>query len=96
MIAQTLPKNCVGESPRVIVKWYPALVASLIGLRYVKNTSYYPCGGLVVGIGSYARSGIGEVADLLAAVQYISRGAVIWEPPKLVRRSFHVARALRS
>ena len=27
---------------------------------------------------------------------YISRGAVIWDPPKLVRRPLHVARALRS
>ena len=37
VIAQTLQKNCVGESPRVSVKWYPALVASLIGLRYVTH-----------------------------------------------------------
>ena len=56
----------------------------------MQHTSYYPCGGLVVGIGSYARSGIGEVADLLAAVHYISRSAVIWDPPKL-----DVTRALR-
>ena len=62
----------------------------------MKHASYYPCGGLVVGIGSYARSGIGEVTDLLAAVHYISRGAVIWDPPELVGRPFHVARALRS
>ena len=39
---------------------------------------------LVVGIGNYARSGIGEVVDHLAAVHYISRGAVIWDPPKSV------------
>ena len=37
VIAQILPKNCAGESPRVIVKWYLALVASLIGLRYVTH-----------------------------------------------------------
>ena len=43
---------------------------------------------LAVGIGSYARSGIGEVADLLAAVHYISRGAVIWDLPKSVDRPF--------
>ena len=55
-----------------------------------------PCGGLVVGIGSYAWSGIGEVADLLATVHYISRGAVIWDPPKLVKRPVDVARALHS
>ena len=60
------------------------------------HTSYCPCGGLVVGIGSYARSGIGEGADLLVAVHYISRGAVIWDPPKLVKRSFDVARTLHS
>ena len=37
---------------------------------------------LVIGIGTYARSGIDEVVDLLAAVHYISRCAAIWEPPK--------------
>ena len=37
VIAQTLPKNCVGESTRVIVKWYPALVTLLIGSRYVTH-----------------------------------------------------------
>ena len=51
-----------------------------------------PCGVLVVRIGSYARSGIGQVVDLLAAVHYISRGAVIWDPPKLVRRPFNLTR----
>ena len=35
VIAQTPPKNCVGESPRVIVKWYLALVTLPIGIRYV-------------------------------------------------------------
>ena len=49
---------------------------------------------LDVGIGSYARSGIGEVIDLLAAVHYISLGAVIWDPPKSVKRSFDVKRTL--
>ena len=72
--------DCVGESLCVIFKWYLALVTSL------KYTSYYSCGGLVVGIGSYARSGIGEVVNLFAAVHYISRGAVIWDPPKSVKR----------
>ena len=47
-------------------------------------------------IGSYARSGIGEVVDLLAAVHYISRGAAIWDPPKSVKRPFKVTRALYS
>ena len=56
----------------------------------MQHTSYYPYGGLVVGIGSYARSGIGEVVDLLAAVHYISRGAAIWDPPKSVQRPFNV------
>ena len=37
VIAQTLPKNCVGESTRVIVKWYLALATSLIGSRYVTH-----------------------------------------------------------
>ena len=45
---------------------------------------------LVVGIDSFARSGIGEVADLLATVHYISRGAAIWDPPKSVKRPFDV------
>ena len=62
----------------------------------MQHTSHYPCGVLVVGIGSYARSGIGEVVDLLAAVHYISRGAVIWDPPKSVKRSFKVTRTLLS
>ena len=91
MIAQTLPKNCVGESPRGIVKWYLALVTLLIMSRLC-----YPCGGLVVGIGSYARSGIGEVVDPLAAVHYISRGAIIWNPPKSVKRPFNGTRILYS
>ena len=43
----------------------------------MQYTSHYPCGVLVVGIGSYARSRIGKVVDLLEAVHYISRGAVI-------------------
>ena len=60
----------------------------------MQNTSYYLCGLLVAGIGSYARSGIGEAVDLLAAVHYISRGAVIWDPPKSVKRPFNVMRAL--
>ena len=55
-------------------------------------TSHYPCGVLVVEIGSYARSGIGEVVHLLAAVQYINCGAVIWDPPKSVKRSFNFTR----
>ena len=62
----------------------------------MKNTSYYPCDVLVVGIGSYARSGLGEVVDLLAAVHCISRGAVIWDPPKSVKRPFNVMRTLYS
>ena len=49
---------------------------------------------VVVGIGSYARSGISEVADLLAAVHYMSRGAAIWDPQKSVKRSFNVTRTL--
>ena len=49
---------------------------------------------LVVGIGSYALSGIGELIDLLAAVHYISLGAVIWDLPKSVKRSFNVMRTL--
>ena len=60
------------------------------------HTSYYLCGGLVVGIGSYAWSGMSEVVNLLAAVHYISRGAVIWDPPKSVRRHFNVKRTLYS
>ena len=60
----------------------------------MQHTSHHPCGVLVVGIGSYARSGIGEVVDLLAAVHYKSRGAVIWDPPKSVKRSFKVTRTL--
>ena len=46
---------------------------------------------LVVAIGSYAWSGIGEVADLLATVHYISRDAVIWDQPKSVKRPFNVS-----
>ena len=37
VIAQTLPKNCVRESPRVTVKWYLALVTSLTTSRYAKH-----------------------------------------------------------
>ena len=72
------------------------------GARYVADrvalchTSHYTCGVLVVGIGSYARSGIGEVTDLLAAVHYINRGAVIWDPPKSVKGPFNVMRRLYS
>ena len=62
----------------------------------MQHTSYYPCGALVVGIGRYARNGIGEVFDLLAAVHYISRGAVIWNPPNSVKRHFDVTRKLYS
>ena len=51
---------------------------------------------LAVGIGRYARNGIGEVVDLLAPVQYISRGAAIWDPPESVKRSFNVTRILYS
>ena len=51
---------------------------------------------LVVGIGSYAGSGIGKVVDLLAAVHYIGRGAVIWDPTKSVNRPFNVMRTLYS
>ena len=58
----------------------------------VRWASYYPCGGLIAGIGSYALSGIGEVVDLLAAVHYKSRGALIWDPPKSVKRPFNVMR----
>ena len=47
---------------------------------------------LVVVIGKHARSGIGEVVDLLAAVHYISRGAANWDPPKSVKRPFNVTR----
>ena len=61
----------------------------------MKYTSYYPCGVLVVRIGSYAWSGIGEVIDLLAVVHYISCGAAIWDPPKSVKRSFNFTRALQ-
>ena len=50
----------------------------------------------MVGIGSYAWSGISEVVDFLAAVHYISRGAVIWDPPKSVKRPFNVMRPLYS
>ena len=39
---------------------------------------------------------MGEVVDLLAAVHYISRGAVIWDPPKSVKRPFNVMRTLYS
>ena len=35
VIPQTLPKNCVEESPRVIVKWFLALVTLLIVWSYV-------------------------------------------------------------
>ena len=62
----------------------------------MKHTSHYLCGVLVVGIGGYARSRIGEVADLLAAVHYISRSVVIWDPPKSVKRPFNVTRTLYS
>ena len=55
----------------------------------MQYTSHYPCGKLVFRIGSYARSGIGEVVDLLAALNYVSRGAVIWDPPKSVKRFFN-------
>ena len=69
MIAQTLPKNCVGESPRVLLL---TIVTSPIGSRYVTHyCSHYPCGGLVFGIGSCVWSGMSEVIDLLAAVHYI-------------------------
>ena len=51
---------------------------------------------LVVGIDSYAWSGIGEVVDLLVAVHYISRGAAIWDQPKSVKRPFNVTRTLYS
>ena len=51
---------------------------------------------LVVGIGSFAGSGIGEVVDLLAALHYINRGAVIWDPPKSVKHPFNVTRTLYS
>ena len=64
--------------------------------RVYLHTSHCPCGVLVVGIGSYARSGIGEVVDLLAAVHYISRGAAIWNPPKSVKRPFNVVHTLYS
>ena len=37
---------------------------------------------------------MGEVADLLAAVHCVSRGAVIWDPSKSVKRPFDVTRAL--
>ena len=53
-------------------------------------TSHYLCGLLVVEIGNYARSGISEVVDLLAAVHYISRDAAIWDPPKSVKRLLNV------
>ena len=62
----------------------------------MQHTSQYSCGVLVVGIGSYARSGIGEVIGLLAAVHHISRGAVIWDPPKSVKRPFSLTRTLYS
>ena len=45
---------------------------------------------LVIRIGNYAQGGIGEVVDLLAAVHYISRNMFIWDPPQLVKHSFHV------
>ena len=62
----------------------------------MQHTSYYPRGGLVVGIGNYAWSEIGKVVDFMAAVHYISRGAVIWDPPKSVKRPFNVMRTLYS
>ena len=62
----------------------------------ISGASYVAYGVLVVGIGSYARSGIGDVVDLLAAVHYISRDAAIWDPPKSVRRPFNVTRTLHS
>ena len=52
------------------------------------------CGVLVVGIGSYAWKGVGEVVYFLAAVHYISHDAAIWDPPKSVNRSFEVTRTL--
>ena len=51
---------------------------------------------LVLGIGSLARSEIGEVVDLLAAVHYISHGAAILDPQKSVKRVFNVTRTLYS
>ena len=62
----------------------------------MSHTCYYPCGVLVAGIGSYAWSGIGEVVDLLAAMHCKGRGAVIWDPPKSVKRPFNVTRTLYS
>ena len=41
---------------------------------------------------NFRRSGIGEKADPLEVVHYISRGAIIWDPPKLVKRPFDVTR----
>ena len=62
----------------------------------MQHSRYYSCGVLVAGIGSYAWSGIGDVVDFLAVVHYISRGEVIWDPPKSVKRSFKVMRTLYS
>ena len=56
----------------------------------MEYTVHYPCGVLVVVIGNYAWSGMGEVVDLLAAVHCLSRGADIWDLPKLVRRSLTI------
>ena len=36
------------------------------------------------------------MADLLATVHYVSRGAAIWDLPKLVKRPFDVTHALHS
>ena len=60
------------------------------------HTSHHLCRVLIVGIGSYVRNGIGKVVDLMVAVQYISRGAAIWDPPKSVKRPFHITRTLYS
>ena len=62
----------------------------------MQHTSYCPCGVLVVGISNYARSGMGDVIDLLVAVYCISCGAAIWDPPKSVKRLFNVTRSLYS
>ena len=78
------------------INLYSIYILGCLSGHAVQHISYYPCGVHVVGIGSYVRSGIGEVVDLLAAVHYISRCVAIWDPPKSVKRPFNVTRTLYS
>ena len=44
----------------------------------------------------YEQNNHGRTKRQITATIHKSRGAVIWDPPKLIRRPFHVARPLRS